>query len=79
MDGVYLVTNAAQFLFKTLKIRSQDGQLQKTQENQEIIFHFYRNKKKQFLGLIMKRIPLLPKMVNFSFQKETNRLILQRL
>jgi hypothetical protein len=75
MDGVYLATNALQFLFKTLKIRSQDGLLVKTQANPETTFHFYRNKKKQFQVLITKLILLSPKMVNFLFQKEMNRLI----
>jgi hypothetical protein len=75
MDGVYLVINATQYLFKTLKIRNQDGILVKTQESQEITFPFYRNKKKQSQGLTMKQILLLQKMVNFLFQKEMNRLI----
>ena len=75
MDGVYLVINATQYLFKTLKIRNQDGLLVKTQESQEITFPFYRNKKKQSQGLTMKQILLLQKMVNFLFQKEMNRLI----
>lgn len=79
MDGVYLATNALQFLSKTLKIRSQDGLLVKTQANQETTFHFYKNKKKQYQVLITKRILLLLKMVNFLFQKEMNRLILLKL
>ena len=79
MDGVYQATNAIQFLFKTSKIRNQDGPLVKTQANLETTFHYYKNKKKLFQVLIMKLILLLPKMVNFSFQKEMNRLILLKL
>jgi len=75
MDGVFLATNALQFLFKTLKIRSQDGLFLKTQANPKTTFPFCKNKKKQFQVLITKLIPLSPKMVNFSFQKEMNRLI----
>jgi hypothetical protein len=79
MGGVYLATNAIQYLFKTLKIKSQDGLLVKTQANLETTFHFYKNKKKQYRVLITKQILLLLKMVNFSFQKEMNRLILLKL
>jgi len=75
MDGVFLATNAIQFLFKALKIRSQDGLLVKTQANPETTFPCCKNKKKKFQVLITKLILLSPKMVNFSFQKEMNRLI----